>query len=90
VHTDVLYHSGQGGGIPKVSDTMLDLALKLRPVIVYVYTYIYEAGKEQWWTLERVVVGGGPLASRGAGDFFTTFFLGTPSRCLWLCRPYML
>jgi hypothetical protein len=69
---------------------MLDLALKLCPVIVYVYNNIYEAGKEKWWTLERVVVGGGPLAARRPGAFFKTFFLGIPDYCLWLCRPYML
>jgi hypothetical protein len=53
---------------------MLDLALRLCPVNVYVYNNIYEAGKETWWTLERVVVGGGPLAARGPGAFFGNLF----------------
>jgi hypothetical protein len=53
---------------------MLDLALKLCPVIVYVYNNIYEAGKEKWWTLERVGVGGVVHSLRGGLELFSELF----------------
>jgi hypothetical protein len=41
----------RGGAAPKVSDAMMDLALKLCPVNVYAYNNIYLAYNKKWWTL---------------------------------------
>jgi hypothetical protein len=53
---------------------MMDLALKLCPVIIYICNMLFGVYKIKLWTLGEGGGGGWSMRFKGPEAFFTTFF----------------
>jgi hypothetical protein len=65
---------GRGGAVPAVLDIMMDFALKLRKIIIYIYIYNPAGFRRKLLTLTREGVVGVPAPTEPWRFFSSGFF----------------